>query len=618
MGVIVAILALLGYALQFNKLFKWPVESVLIFVCTSLICLLYFSGILGYLQIAKQVLLTIGVLFFLVGCFSHFKHRTIAKIISPGFLFFVMSLAGLWILTSLKYYSNFVFVDDFSHWGRVSKVVAENNRLVIATDAVWFQDYPPGMALFDYMFFQFSGYRENIAMFSHGVFIIAAFASLFSVISKAVNRYAFLGISIFIYTLIYFFGTGLHTLSVDLIVGVVFGIALFGYMTDKQNSRLVAIVKLVPLVIVLPLIKNIGILFSFVIVGVVVCDILLGSIRGREKMRLIFVTLLLTALCALTYISWGAHVKSMGVHKTFSTEMSLGVVVKAFIPTSATERQQVTIDNFTRRVFLPYPESKINRAYYWLAICLAFVWLIWYMGKENKSWVRFAPLAVLFGGFCAYLAVLLVLYIFSFSAYEGPRLASLDRYVNTYLVGVLIVLFGMSLTQYYKKKRDRAVTNSLIAICILVMLPNLESELRDVHHVIRGEIKGQQNQDIEKVAKYWKVIESKTPSKSHIYFVWQGSNGTENTIFNYGIMPREGNRGCWSVGEPHADGDVWTCGITLSEFEQALMNYDYLFVAHADKKFESMFSQLLGSNSVQDGSLFQILKEAGRVRLLRV
>jgi hypothetical protein len=618
MGMMAGLLAILGYGVQINRLAKWPLESSLLFVCASLICLLYVSGLLGCLQITAQALLGIGVLLFLAGVISQWRSGTISQSMSPGVWFFLLSAIGIWLLTRSEYYSNFVFVDDFSHWGRISKIIADNDRLIITTDPIWYQDYPPGMALFDYLFFQFSGFRENNAMFAHGVFIFAAFAQIFSIFSKPVNRYAFLGVSIFICSLIYFFGQGLHTLSVDLIVGVVFGVAVFGYLEDSQNGRLASVIRLIPLVMVLPLIKQIGILFSFVIVSIVVCDFIFASISGREKIKLIFAALTLFAMSILTYASWGEHIKNMGVQKTFNTEMSLGVVVKAFIPASATERQKTTIDNFTHRVFLPHAESKVSRQYYWFALCLSFLWLIWYTGEDRKSRVRFVPYVVLFGGFCAYLGILLVLYLFSFGAYEGPRLVSFDRYVNTYLIGVLIVLFGVALSQLFKEKRGRTATISIITICLLVAIPNLKAELLDVFHVARGEINGQQNRDIERVAKYWKVIESKTTPDSRIYFVWQGSNGTENTIFNYGIMPRRSNRGCWSVGEPYTEGDVWTCRMTTSEFEQVLMDYDYVLVAHSDKNFADRFFPLFGFEIAQEGSLFQVVREAERIRLHRI
>jgi hypothetical protein len=96
------------------------------------------------------------------------------------------------------------------------------------------------------------------------------------------------------------------------------------------------------------------------------------------------------------------------------------------------------------------------------------------------------------------------------------------------------------------------------------------------------------------------------------------SNGTENRIFNYGIVPRKGNRSCWSIGQPYDDGDVWTCPVTSKGFEQILVDYDYLFVAHSDDKFADQFAPLFGSGGVQDGGMFHILNENGLVRLQKI
>jgi len=613
MSIVIALLAILGYGLYLNRVVKWSLESSLLFVSASLICLLYFFGLLGTLQIGTQALLGIGLLLFFTEIYFLFKHGTISQYNSPGILFLLLSTAGLFVLTSTEYYSNLIFVDDFSHWGRASKIIASNDRLIIPTDPLWFPTYPPGMALFDYLFFQFSEFSESDAMFAHGFFVFTALAQIFSVVPKNIKKYVFILISLFLYTLIYFFGLGLHTLSADLILGVVFGVSLFGYLLDRQNERMPAMIRMLPLLLLLVITKQIGILFSFVVIGIVVSDILLGSISIREKAKLIVVSLLLIAVCVFTYASWNVHNKNLGYGSSSTAEISFGEVTRAFDSATATEIQQTTIDNFTRRVFLPHPESKISRNYYWLFICIAFVWLIFTMNKDHRTWKKFVPFAVLFTGFCAYLAVLLVLYMFYFGAYEGPRLASFERYVNPYLIGVLIVFFGISLSLYFQKRWDRRVSTSFIVICSLVMLPNLKAVLLDGYHVIRGEVRGEQNRDDGKVAKNFPLIKKHCEANSRIYFIWQGSNGTENTIFNYGIMPRENNRGCWSVGEPYGDGDVWTCRMTLLEFEQSLMDYDYLLVAHTDKKFEDKYLRPLGYSEVKNGSLFQIVKEAGHI-----
>jgi len=603
-------LAIFGYGLQLNERFKWPLESTLVYVCASLICVLYFSALLGFLYIAGIVSVGLGVLFLLQGAFSRVKNGTIGHCMSPGVLFFVISVAGLWLLMGSEYYSTFVFVDDFSHWGRVSKIIADNGRLIVPTDAVWFQDYPPGMALFNYLFLQFSGFSAKQAMFSQGIFVFAALASLFSAIPKDANRYVPIGVSLFAYLLIYSIGPGLHTLSVDLIVGLVFGIAVFGYLTARQSDRLSSVLRLVPLVMVLPLIKQIGILFSFVVIGIVVVDVLLKPVNMREKIKLTFAALFLLAMCILAHTSWSTHVSNMGVAKTFQAEITPTMVINAFDQASATERQKKTIGNFTNRVFQIHL-NYYQKQHFWFIGCLGFIWLISHMKRDSKSNVSLISFLILFGGYFAYLGVLLVLYLFAFGAYEGPRLASFERYMNTYLVGMLIILFGLSLAIFYKERRARWTTIALIILSLLTAQPNLKTAARDVRAIVSG----QQNSKTEKVARYSDVINRNSPPESRVFFVWPNSSGSEHTKFSFGILPRKGNRNCWSVGMPYYEGDVWTCRMTDREFEQVLMDYDYLFVAHTDNEFRYRFSTLFGPDGVQDERMFRVLKKNGRVEL---
>lgn len=619
MGMAIAILAILGFGFHVSRFVKCPLESSLLFICSSLIILLYAAGLLGCLQIGVQLILGIGAALFFAGTFSRWRDKTIAQTITPGILFFLLSTIGFWILTHSELYSHFQVIDDFSHWGRMSKIIADSDRLIISADAISIKDYPPGMALFDYPFFQFGEFSQSRAMFSHGVFIFAAFAQLFSVIPKTLNRRSLFWVNIFfyalIYSLIYFFSsTGLHTLSVDLMVGVVFGIALFGYLANRKASRLLSILRIAPLVITLPLLKLVGILFSVVIIGVVVSDILCGSIDRREKAKLLFASLLLLTACSFSYVSWGSHIKSMGVHPTFSTkEISPSNIVKAFSPASASERQRETIEHFTNRFIPPH-----RTPHFWLVLYLAFFWAIWRTGKDNNPWERTVPFAVVFIGFGAYLFVLLLLYLFSFGSYEGPRLASISRYTNTYIIGMVIVSFGVALAQYFKSKRDKVTTIALILICLITMLPNSTKFLRDVSNAAQG--KGGDG-NVEKLVQYSNLIAKITPPKSNIYFIWQGGTNDESVIFNYGILPRTSNMNCSSVGDLYQifdRVDVWTCQISPSEFKQKLTDFDYLFIALADEKFVHKFLRQFGFEDAQDGSLFQIIKQVGDVRLKRV
>jgi hypothetical protein len=613
LGAVVLVTGILGYALFINRLARWPLESSFLFVNSGIICVLLFSGLLESLKPVSQVLLWTGVVLFLLLVLSQWRAGLIRDQISPGVAFFLLSVVGLWMLTGSAYYSSFVSVDDFSHWGRVSKIIASSDRLINAGDAVWFKDYPPGMALFNYLPFQVEAYSERLAMFSQGVFILAALSHLFVVVPRPAGRYIFIGLSGFLYTLLYVHGLGLHTLAVDLALGVIFGASLFGYFTDRQCGMTAAIIRLIPVVMVLPLIKQIGVFFSLVIVTVVVCDIALAELDRANNVKFLGMAALLGFSCMFSYVVWNQHVKNMGVAPTFSTHFTISEVAHAVFSDSASERHKVTVANFAHRLATPLLNGfkKINMQQYLLLLSGAFLLFLWRANAVDQAALlkRVAPIVVLFACFVPYLAILLALYLFSFSAYEGPRLASFDRYANTYLVGLLLVLFGMSLSRYLSDVRSKAATISFLIISLLAVIPSVRGVVLDTSHVIRAALGEQNPSTVENISRYRGVIERYTPPSSRIYFLWQHSAGMELQILSYEAIPRKFNAGCWSIGEPYDDGDVWTCRMTPIDLEKTLTNYDFVFVGHADANLGAILEPIAGFESPLSGSLFTVVNE---------
>ena len=622
LGAVVLVTSMLGYAFFINRMTKWPLESSFLFINSSIICVLFYSGLLGSLKPVSQVLLWTGVVLLFMHGLSQWRHGVDRDQISPGVVFFLLSAIGIWMLTGSAYYSSFVFVDDFSHWGRVSKIISVSDRLINSSDPVLFKDYPPGLALFHYLSFQVETYSERLAMFSQGVFILAALSHLFVVVPRLAGRYVFIGVSGFIYTLLYVHGLGLHTLAVDLALGVIFGVSLFGYFTGRQCGMTAAIIRLIPVVIVLPLIKQIGVFFSLIIVAVVVCDIALNELDRVNKIKFLGMAALLGFSCMLNYFEWNQHVKNMGGAPTFSTNFTIGEVANAVFSDSASERQKVTVSNFAHRLASPLLNGfkKINMQQYLLLVSGAFLLFLWRKGAAGRaaSVKGFAPFFVLFAGFAPYLAILLALYLFSFSAREGTSLASFDRYANTYLVGILLVSFGMSLSCYLSDVRSKASTISFLIISLLAVIPSARGVILDTSHIMRAAMGKQNSGAVDDIARYRKAIETYTPPSSRIYVLSQHSADMEMLKLGYEAIPRILNNGCWSLGEPYDDGDIWTCKISPVDLEKRLSSYDFLFVGHADAKLGAILGPITGFESLSSGSLFRIVNENNRLGIRRV
>jgi hypothetical protein len=614
---------MLGYALFIKRMTKWPLESSFLFVNSSIICVLFYSGLLGSLKLASQVLLWTGVVLLFMHGLSQRRHGFNRDQISPGVVFFLLTTIGIWMLTGSAYYSNFVIVDDFAHWGRVSKIISASDRLISSSDPVSFKDYPPGLALFHYLIFQVEPYSERLAMFSQGVFILAALSDLFTVVPRPISRYIFVGLSCFICTLLYVLGWGLHTLAVDLALGVIFGMSLFGYFTGRQCGITAIIIRLIPVMMVLPLIKQIGVFFSLITVAVVVCDIAIEELDRVSKIKFLGMATLLGFSCMLSYAVWNQHVKSMGVSPTFSTNFTIGEAVNAVFSDSASERHKVTVSNFVHRLATPFLNGfkKVNMQQYLLLVSGAF--LLFFGGSKGAagravSVKEFAPFFVLFAGFASYLCILLALYLFSFGAREGTGLASFDRYANTYLLGLLLVSFGVSLSRYLSDVRCKAMTISFFIVSLLAVIPSARGVILDASHIMKAAMGNQNSGTVDDITRYLKVMETYTPASSRIYVLSQHSGDMEMLKLSYEAIPRRLNAGCWSLGEPYDDGDIWTCKVSTIDLEKRLSSYDFLFVLHADAKLKAILGPITGLESISSGSLFKIVNENNRLGIRRV
>jgi hypothetical protein len=600
MLIFIAVLSFFGWTVEVSCLIKRSFDVSLIFVASILIFILYIFGLLAILNVGAKILLILGVLLFFS---AHIKHKQFLSEVlykKPyGLIFFLISLGILALTTSTRSFSNFSFVDDFSHWARASKLMVEYHRLLNASDPLWFHDYPPGTALFNYFFLQLGAFSSGGAMFAQGILILSAFTRIFSVIQKEISFFIFLSISLFVLIYAHFFGASFHTLSVDMILGLFFGVGLLGYLSDRQSHDVwTSFSSILPIILVLPLIKLTGILFSFVIVAVASTEAFSLSHSFKNRLKyFIFFTFAVAATFS-SYLSWNAHVKNSHLPSTFSTDLSPAKILGGFDADKSSAREQETLSAFSRAVLTPY-KNKSYKPYYWLLVTIFLVFLYYSFSTKIKP-TRLGPFVVIFLGFLGYLAVLLILYMFSFGAHEGPKLASMGRYLNSYLFGVLFLLFGLILQYFLLIEKSKKVTKLFILSFFLIIAPEVVKTYKSTIEFLFPRVG-----NIEYIANYADFVVKQTNNSSSIYFLMQGSDGTENTIFNYGVLPRVSNRGCWSVGEKYFDADVWTCNEDKKDFSNSLKRYDYLFIAYVDKRFNDKYSSLF-LNELHNGSLYKI------------
>jgi hypothetical protein len=577
-------------------------------VGTSIILLLYFSALGSQLELVSHILIWVGIFLSVVLMGVLIYRKELGTLCTPGAIFFLVGSLLLYIVVNSDYYSHIVSFDDFSHWARLSKVIFLNHGLVQAADPVWYKDYPPGIALFHYYVGQFSGFSASAIFFASNLLILAACSQFLTMLPK----YRWLTLiycSLFLFFSIYYFGTGFHTLMVDLIISLLFSAGIIGYWWSERGTG--DIIRILPIVLVLPIIKSIGLIFSCILIAVVIFDQL--WLRGNKKgsFYAIFLASLLIPLLLLTYLSWQQYFDSLGVAKTFHSTISVEQVINAFNPSLSSDRQQLTIKNYIETI--TSPETIVRISLFLIAMLV--------ICRCEKQRVKRGSITILMvvlsTSLVGYLFFLLITYMFFFGEYEGVRLASFSRYAGTYYVSLNFILFSMLVNQYLKITQEKHRSNLLgflLVFSIATTLPSVYSAAKDVGKIFLYKYPDK----MASLDKYSSLLSEQLSPSKKIFFVWQNSTGYEMQAFSYGVIPHHTNNWCWSVGEKYYPEDVWTCEMDIAAFTTSISEYDYLFVAHADPIFWKRYSLLFNAENTGDGFLYKVLKDDDTLRLIHI
>jgi hypothetical protein len=209
-------------------------------------------------------------------------------------------------------------------------------------------------------------------------------------------------------------------------------------------------------------------------------------------------------------------------------------------------------------------------------------------------------------GCLAYLALLLYTYLFGFGPYEGTRVVGFGRYAGSwFLAWMLVVLATVGSTPL------RSGAGEIAAVLLLVSVlawgdVRVRSHPEPVVPNARGGVQAL-------VAR----VEGSLPQGAKTYLIWQGTTGLEFHLLAYELTPRRTNVWCWTVGEKFTENDVWTCPLSPKEWADALADFEFVVIGHADESFWTRYRSLFASGSagVLKHGLYKITRSAGGVRL---
>lgn len=387
--------------------------------------------------------------------------ETLETLFTPAFGVFLA--AGVFFLVVFAITRpEFAQNDEFTLWGSAAKLTKLQNVLHPAAQGnLLAKASNPGMMLVVYLFQFFSaGFSEWSAYFAYDAMLAAAVAAMAALAGKRWSSTLVLAGCGFL--LPYFFSAPsvgeLSTvyLSVlgDLPLGFVFGatVCLYFALKDKVCCLPVLLVQ----VSFLTLIKDMGLAYALIAVGLVCADALFtGPLAGfgRRLAKAVGGGVLLAIPVAGFYLGWTRYVAAMtGADKTTvgsgDAAMSQGAAILSGV------RQLLRLEEPTEKftqvsaLMLKSPVSVPVCLLGGGALALAAIFLVlavvFFAQKKGKERRRPVVLAV-FGtlALVAFLVFHLFLYVFNFKDPEALQLKDYIRYIGPYYLGFFLMALGL-------------------------------------------------------------------------------------------------------------------------------------------------------------------------------
>lgn len=612
---VLVLISLVGLAKLIQSVL--PLKFCISFVYAQLIIafLLFTAGLIGELKPIAISLRVIGWLSFCIWIVPKINIKNTGQVLSYANLYLLVTISLFLLFTYSTYYQTYAGVDDYAHWAPISRSLALNDHLVTKELAIHgHADYPPGLALIHYFYTQFCGFSNQLILFAQGVLVLSSFSVLFVYLDEIKKRFSlsvFLLLFLAIGSVAWIFLEGLHSLWADLPLGVFFGFSLFIYISKDNTKTVESILKASPLLLFLPLIKQIGILFTFFAVGIIFIDVVF-NIKNQIRYQLIVAAAVALGALLLNYV-WRSYVDFQGIQGQFHVELTLKDVVNSLFSSGRPIAHSFILSAFVQWMFY-----KTHLATYWF-FCATLFMLISVVTDELSKRFRLGILFVnLLIGFFCYSFVLLLLYMFSFSEEEGLVLASIGRYISTYILGMVVISGGVLFENISSASLSLKKLLAGVLSVFLVIIPNLGRLMVDIKGVVLGLEYPGIGSYIQRQGEY---VVRQTPASSRIYYLWIGENSgaDELQIFNYAIYPRKSNTSCAQIILAN-NTDVAlansSCHLSSRNLKDLSKTYDYLFIGFSSSNSVTSFPlDVNKTREVKAGDLYQIQKMENSVEL---
>ncbi len=431
------------------------------------------GAIFGALRYGVYTAYFISIITFSISVYKNKNNikQKISGFFTPGVTLFAISSILMLIFLSCKKPLIHQW-DEYSFWGMSRKLLKEHDTLyTYFKSSILGKSYPPALPILTYFFQWFTpAFSEWMCFFAYDVMFFACFCAFTSVFEKKDWNSAFFTFLIGFITPYFFAVRFLQgfmepmyiSLYADTPLAMVFsGVIAIYFFSDKNNG--IDIFQILPIIMFLSFIKDMGFALSCIAVFVIFVDMLVGKkeytfFKLKGIIAKFCSTLSMLIVTFGSFFAWSFHMsRVLSTDRSDvggSGEMSMvGIVVnglKELLLGPQTEKFAYLERRFITALF-DVKVSMIGRGIV-VIFMITILFIVSFLLSDKIGKKRCLAMYITsFIGFVGYYIFHLLLYVYVFGN-EAYSLASYERYIYTYYIGWMnMALFNL----YYSSKNGK-------------------------------------------------------------------------------------------------------------------------------------------------------------------
>ena len=612
--------ALIAMAAGYSGLFKKKFAMMMPLSVFTSILILYVAGLTAHMKIGTVAFLGVSGLVFLAGITKSIARREmklfVANVLNFGFVVFLALLGLIYFMTDGRLLSRF---DEFTHWGlTVKNYVIFDGFANVPGSTTHGAGYQPGISLFCYLF---TSLREQVnecdMLKGIDVFVVAMLLPVFRRVTWKRFVIGIILIPVVLFAPWLFAPTILpyNNLLIDCAMAVTFAFLLYHYFTNGQSKTNYFMMGMGSAVLVL--IRPGSEAFALMILIMIIVDVIFFE---RDEFKTLckkagwIMPAFYVLITVASWLSW----------RLFTTANKMMQVFDYIDPSGQEGASSGSITQNFFAAMTKVPEKAAIRISFvaWIFVFLALSAFIVLLSKGAKQRFRNGLFSLLvIGGYLVYAGALLYMYHHLFSEYEALNLASLSRYMYTFILGAVLFYLYMIIESVFARFGGSGNILILIPVALILLFTPWKQAVPDMFTC-----KETVQKTISDRAEYYKLEEFAQKmdyKKDRVYFIAQNSNGYEYQVSYYLATPvslsYDYEMG-WSLGFPYSDKDVWTLNMTAEEWEKALIagKYTHVYLHNVDRQFRSLYGSLFEyETAISSNSAFAVTVQNGHVVLKR-